>query len=163
MPIRICRAYALGLAAAALWFVAACAPGTAVRPEQSSAAGPPEASIERAERALAARDYPAAARAYREAAQRSDDETVAEQATRTAFDNHQLREAALAADRWLELNPTSENARRYAGITALKLHRLDDAEKHFVSLLDTVYISPAAGFLALAPVVSGEAVPADVM
>ena len=163
MPIRICRAFALGPAVAALWFVTACAPGSATRPDHATEPGPPEASIERAEKALAERDYPAAARAYREAAQRSDDETVAEQATRTAFDHHQLREAALAADRWLELNPTSENARRYAGIAALKLHRLDDAEKHFASLLDTVYISPAAGFLALAPVVSGEAVPADVM
>jgi tetratricopeptide (TPR) repeat protein len=163
MPIRICRACALGLAAASLWFVAACTPGTAVRYEQAASAGQPEVLIGRAEKALAEHDYPAAARAYREAAQRSDDEAIAEQATRMAFDHHQLREASLAADRWLELNPTSENARRYAGITALKLHRLDTAEEHFASLLDTVYISPAAGFLALAPVLGGEAVPADVM
>ena len=61
-------------------------------------------------------------------------------------------------DRWLELNPTSEQAQRYAGVAALKLHRLDEAEKHFASLLDTVYISPAAGFLALLPVIGGEAV-----
>ena len=64
MPIRICRACALGLAAASLWFVAACTSGTAVRSEQAASAGPPEASIERAEKALAERDYPAAARAY---------------------------------------------------------------------------------------------------
>ena len=91
MPIRICRACALGLAAASLWFVAACTSGTAVRSEQAASAGPPEASIERAEKALSERDYPAAARAYREAAQRADDEAFAEQATRMAFDNHQLR------------------------------------------------------------------------
>ena len=73
---------------------------------------------------------------------------MAEQATRAAFDQSQLQEAALSARRWLEINPTSENAHRYAGITALKLHRLDEAENQFGYLLDTIYISPAAGFLA---------------
>ncbi|HET9692850.1 MAG TPA: tetratricopeptide repeat protein, partial [Steroidobacteraceae bacterium] len=122
-----------------------------------------EAALQAAEEALERREYPRAAKAYGEAAQRSDDETVAEQATRLSFDHHQLKEAALAAERWLQLNPTSENARRYAGVAALKLHRIDEAEKHFASLLETVYLSPAAGFLALPPVVSGEGSPADVM
>jgi tetratricopeptide (TPR) repeat protein len=162
MPIRICRASALGAALFASWFLAACAPSGGARPD-ATAPATAEAALEAAEAALARREYPAAARAYREAAQRSDDETVAEQATRVAFDHHQLREAARAAERWLELNPTSENARRYAGIVALKLHRLDAAEQRFAGLLETVYISPAAGFLALAPVVSGEAAAADVM
>ena len=49
------------------------------------------------------------------------------------------------------------------GITALKLHRLDVAEKHFGHLLDTIYISPAAGFLALLPVIADEGVATDVM
>ncbi len=89
--------------------------------------------------------------------------SIAEQATRAAFDHTQLREAALAAGRWLEINPTSENAHRYAGIAALKLHRLDDAEAQFGYLLDTVYISPAAGFLALLPVIGDEGVATDVM
>jgi tetratricopeptide (TPR) repeat protein len=119
--------------------------------------------IAAAEAALQQGRLPAAARAYREAAQRSDDEQVAEQATRMAFDHQQLREAALAAERWLALNPTSENAHRYAGIAALKLHRLDEAERQFASLLETVYISPGAGFLSLAPVISDEGVPTDVM
>ncbi|HET7203622.1 MAG TPA: tetratricopeptide repeat protein [Steroidobacteraceae bacterium] len=163
MPIRICRASALGLAIGASWFLAACAPSSDTRPDGPAASLTPEAQLEAAEDALERRDYPAAAQGYREAAQRSDDETVAEQATRVAFDHHQLRQAALAAERWLQLNPTSENARRYAGVVALKLHRLDEAEKQFASLLETVYISPAAGFLALAPVVSGEAAPADLM
>jgi len=112
--------------------------------------------------ALARGDLPGAARAYRRAAQASDDEQVAEQATRNAFGNFQLKEAALSADRWLELNPTSEEARRFAGISALALHRLDDAEKQFADLVDTVYISPAAGYLALFPVISGEGTATDV-
>jgi tetratricopeptide (TPR) repeat protein len=115
----------------------------------------PEARLAEAEAAFDRGDYPAGARMYREAAQRSDDEMIAEQATRAAFDHTQLQEAALAAGRWLEINPTSENAHRYAGIAALKLHRLDDAEAQFSYLLDTVYISPAAGFLALLPVIEG--------
>jgi tetratricopeptide (TPR) repeat protein len=80
-----------------------------------------------------------------------------------AFDHYQLKEASLAAERWLFLNPTSENAHRYAGITALKLHRLDKAEEQFTSLLDSVYLSPAAGYLALLPVIGDEGVPTDVM
>lgn len=163
MPIRICRVFGCGLSAALLWFLAGCAPTGAVLAPEPDAGVAAETLLGDASAALQRGEYPAAARALRLAAQRSDDEAVAEQATRTAFDHHQIREAALAATRWLELNPTSENARRYAGLAALKLHRLDEAEGHFASLLDTVYISPAAGFLALGPVIGGEAVPSDVM
>jgi tetratricopeptide (TPR) repeat protein len=163
MPIRISRPAACGLAATALWFVTACAPTAQVRTDEPAAPGAGASALETAEAARERGDFPVAARTYRAEADRTDDETVAEEATRFAFEHQQLREASLAAERWLQLNPTSENARRYAGIAALKLHRLDEAEKHFASLLETVYISPAAGFLALAPVLSGEAVPADVM
>lgn len=163
MPIRICRVFRCGLWAAPLWFLAACAPTGAVRAPDHAPAVAVETVLADAEAALQRGDFPAAAKAYREGAQRSEDETIAEQATRVAFENRQLKEAALAAERWLQLNPTSENARRYAGLAALKLHRLDDAERHFASLLDTVYISPAAGYLALAPVIGGETTPADVM
>ncbi len=163
MPIRISRACACGLAVASLWFVAACAPTATVQNPDPPPGATSESLIAAAEAALQQGRLPEAARAYREAAQRSDDEQVAEQATRMAFDNHQLREAARAAERWLEINPTSENAHRYAGIAALKLHRLDEAERQFANLLETVYISPGAGFLALAPVIGGEGVPTDVM
>lgn len=163
MPIRISRACACGLAVASLWFVAACAPTAPILTPDPAPGVTPEAMIAAADAALQQGRLPEAARAYREAAQRSEDEQVAEQATRMAFDHHQLRQAALAAERWLVLNPTSENAHRYAGITALRLHRLDEAERQFASLLETVYISPAAGFLALAPVISDEGVPTDVM
>src|SRR6188768_1332638 len=67
-----------------------------------------------------------------------------------------------AAARWLELNPTSEQARRHAGVAALQLHRLDAADAHFAVLLETAYLSPAAGFLALYPVIADEGTPADV-
>jgi tetratricopeptide (TPR) repeat protein len=122
----------------------------------------PAALLADGDAALERGDLPEAARAYRRAAELSDDENVAEQATRVAFDNHQLQETARAADRWLQLNPTSEQAHRYAGVAALRLHRLDYAEQHFSTLLDSAYISPAAGYLALLPIVSDEGSPTDV-
>jgi len=123
---------------------------------------PPEALLADGDAALERNELPEAARAYRMAAEASDDEAVAEQATRAAFDHFQMREASLAAERWLVLNPTSEEARRYAGVTALALHRLDVAEQHFAELLGSAYISPAAGFLALLPVVSDHGTAPDV-
>jgi tetratricopeptide (TPR) repeat protein len=163
MPIRICRASCSALGAIALGLLAACAATPPVGAGLAEATQAPTARLADAETAFQRGDYPAGARIYREAAEASDDESVAEQATRAAFDHSQLREASLAAARWLELNPTSENAHRYAGITALKLHQLDAAEGQFAYLLETIYISPAAGFLALLPVIGDEGVATDVM
>jgi tetratricopeptide (TPR) repeat protein len=163
MPIRIIRAIRSAIGAIFLGLLAACAATNPAGPGDVADSLPPEAGLAEAEAAFDQGEYPAGARIYREAAQRSDDEMIAEQATRAAFDHTQLREAALAADRWLEINPTSENAHRYAGIVALKLHRLDDAEAQFAFLLDTVYVSPAAGFLALLPVIGDEGVSTDVL
>lgn len=143
--------------------LAACAglPGGGAAPEGARKA--PEVLLADGDGALERNELPEAARAYRLAAEASDDEAIAEQATRTAFDHSQMREAALAADRWLALNPTSEQARRYAGVAALELHRLDVAEEHFAQLLASgAYISPAAGFLALLPVVSEHGTAPDV-
>jgi tetratricopeptide (TPR) repeat protein len=163
MPISISRACRSAPGAILLSFLAACGATGPTREGEPVAVAAPEASLGEAEAAFERGDYPAGAKIYREAAQQSDDESVAEQATRAAFDQSQLQEAALSARRWLELNPTSENAHRYAGIIALKLHRLDEAENQFGYLLDTIYISPAAGFLALLPVIGDEGVATDVM
>ena len=148
-------------ACAVLLLLAGCGPSAEVRPEGTVPADP-ETLLADADAALERGDLPQAAAAYRRAAEGSNDETVAEQATRVAFDNFQLQQAALAAERWLTLNPSSEQAHRYAGVTALRLHRLDKAEAEFAELIDTAYISPAAGFLALLPVIAGEGIPTDV-
>lgn len=150
------------LVIAVLAALTACAglPGAARVAED--AAKTPEAWLADADAALERSELPEAARAYRKAAEASEDEAVAEQATRTAFEHSQMREAALAADRWLVLNSTSEQARRYAGVAALELHRLDVAEEHFAQLIATAYISPAAGFLALLPVVADHGTAPDV-
>ena len=163
MPIRISRALSSAFGAVAIGLIAACAGTPPAGEGQSGTPATAGATQSAAEAAFDRGDYPAGARIYRELAQGSDDEAVAEQATRAAFDHTQLREAGLAAARWLELNPTSENAHRYAGIVALKLHRLDQAEQQFAYLLETIYISPAAGFLALLPVISDEGTSTDVM
>jgi tetratricopeptide (TPR) repeat protein len=122
----------------------------------------PAALLAEGDAALEVGDLPAAARAYRLAAEASDDEAVAEQASRVAFDNYQLTDALLSAERWLQINPSSEQAERYAGVAALALHRLDAAESHFSTLVETAYVSPAAGFLALLPVIMDEATAPDV-
>jgi tetratricopeptide (TPR) repeat protein len=147
---------------AVLAALAACAGLPDGRESAGEVAKAPEALLADADAALERNELPEAARAYRQAAEASDDEAIAEQATRTAFDHSQLREAALAAERWLALNPTSEQARRYAGVAALELHRLDDAEEHFAQLIASAYISPAAGFLALLPVVADHGTAPDV-
>jgi tetratricopeptide (TPR) repeat protein len=122
----------------------------------------PEVLLAEGDAALEREDLPAAARAYRLAAAASDDEAIAEQASRFAFDNYQLSDAQLSAERWLQINPSSEQAERYAGVAALALHRIDVAEAHFRTLVETAYVSPAAGFLALLPVIMDEATPPDV-
>jgi tetratricopeptide (TPR) repeat protein len=147
---------------AGLVLLAACA---ATPTDRNDAAAPnldPEALLANGDAALERNELPEAALSYRRAADASDDEMVAEQATRAAFDHSQMQQAALAAERWLVLNPTSEQARRYAGVAALELHRLDTAESHFAALLETSYLSPAAGFLALLPVVIDHGTPPDV-
>jgi tetratricopeptide (TPR) repeat protein len=151
-----------GIVAAALLVLAACA----AAPERGATTTPravePESLLAEGDAALGRGELPEAARAYRLAAEASGDETVAEQATRVAFENFQFGEAARSADRWLALNPTTEQGRRYAGIAALELHRLDAAEAHFTPLLETAYVSPAAGFLALLPVIVDEGSAPDV-
>jgi tetratricopeptide (TPR) repeat protein len=147
---------------AGLVLLAACAATPGARNGSDTTNLDPEALLANGDAALERNELPEAALSYRRAAEASDDEMVAEQATRAAFDHSQMHEAALAAERWLVLNPTSEQARRYAGVAALELHRLDTAEGHFASLLETSYLSPAAGFLALLPVVIDHGTPPDV-
>ncbi len=105
MPIRISAAFLRVGLVATLFSVSACGPTAGVRDGDAAAAAPGETLLGDADAALERGDYPAAARAYRESAQESDDETDAEQATRVAFDSFQFQEATLAARRWLELNP----------------------------------------------------------
>lgn len=116
----------------------------------------PNALVLGAEVALQRNQYREAARAYVRAAQLASDEQLAEQATRVAYEHHQWTLVLTAAERWLELNQTNEEARRFAGFAALHLYQIDRAAEHLGFLLDTAFINPQAGFLALLPQLSEE-------
>lgn len=119
----------------------------------------PDALVLGAEVALQRGRYLEASRAYVRAAQASEDETVAEQAARLAYEHEQWTPVRAAADRWLELNPTNEEARRFAAFAALHLYHIDVAAEHLGVLLNTAFINPQAGFLALLPQLADETSP----
>jgi tetratricopeptide (TPR) repeat protein len=111
----------------------------------------PNTLILGAEMALQRKQYLLATQALAAATAASDDEQLAEHATRVAFEHHQNSYVLTSAHRWLEINSTSEEARRFAGVAALRLYRIDDAATNFEALLRSAYISPQAGFVALLP------------
>lgn len=122
----------------------------------------PNALVLGAEVALQRGQYREASQAYLRAAQGTEDEELAEQAARVAYENRQWTLAQTAAERWLQLNHTNEEARRFAAFAALHLYRIDPAAEHLGVLLDTAFINPPAGFLALLPQLADEATPAAV-
>ena len=80
--------------------------------------------------ALQRGQYLEASQAYLRAAQASNDEELAEQATRVAHEHRQWTVVQAAAERWLELNHTNEEARRFAAFAALHLYRINTAAEH---------------------------------
>jgi tetratricopeptide (TPR) repeat protein len=109
-----------------------------------------------AERALARAEWPSAARQYACATLRSDDVALAERATRTAYDNHQLVHAVSGAKRWLELAPDNEVARRYLATGLLRLYDDNAASQQFAVLLNTSYQDHARGYMALLGILAEE-------
>jgi tetratricopeptide (TPR) repeat protein len=119
----------------------------------------PNALVLGAEVALQRGAFLEACRAYVKASQGAEDQALAEQATRVAFEHHQWSLVLTAAERWLQLNQTDEEARRFAAFAALHLYRIDAAAEHLGALLDTAFINPQAGFLALLPQLAEEGSP----
>ncbi len=141
--------------------LAGCAStGGSASAESETVPDDPNALILGAEVALQRGQYLEASRAYVRAAQNARDETLAEQATKIAFEHHQWTLVLAGAERWLELNQTNEEARRYAAFAALHLYQIDRAAEHLAILLDTAFINPPAGFLALLPQLGDEGSPA---
>jgi tetratricopeptide (TPR) repeat protein len=150
------RLLTLMLASALL--VAGCAAPKS-RPDSAATAElptDPNALILGAEVALQRKQYLDACRAYVRAAELSQDESLAEQATRVAYEYNQWTLVMAAGQRWLTLNPTSEDARRFVGAGALHLYKIDEAATQFKALIDSAFISPKAGFLQLLPQIIGE-------
>lgn len=122
----------------------------------------PNALVLGAEVALQRNQYLEASRAYVRAAQLANDESLAEQATRVAYEHHQWTLVLAGAERWLQLNHTNEEARRFAAFASLHLYQIDRAAEHLGFLLDSAFINPQAGFLALLPQLGDEGTPAGV-
>ncbi len=108
-----------------------------------------------AEIALQRGDSLAAATEYLAATRASPDVSLAEQATKIAFDNDQQSIAIDAARRWLELDSASVPAHRYLAVTALRLYRLDEATENFEPVLAS-YPTPAEGFMDLSNTLGSE-------
>ena len=65
----------------------------------------------------------------------------ATRAARVAFEHQQWTLVVEAADHWLQLNQTSEEAHRFAAFAALHLYKIDVAAEHLGVLLDTARIA----------------------
>jgi len=117
----------------------------------------PNALVLGAEVALQRGQYREAAMAYVRAATAASDEELCGQAARVAFEHQQWTLVLEAANHWLQLNQTSEEAHRFAAFGALHLYEIDVAAEHLAMLLDTAFINPQAGFLQLLPQISDEA------
>jgi len=125
-------------------------------PAEESLPTDPNALVLGAEVALQRGSYLEACQAYVRAAQLAKDVDLAEQATRVSYEHHQWSLVLAAAQRWLELNQTDEEARRFAAFAALHLYRIDTAAEHVEFLLNTAFINPQAGFLAILPQLAEE-------
>lgn len=149
------------IAAVLLTSVLAACSTSGTRREQAAENLPadPNALVLGAEMALQRGQYLEASQAYLRAAQASNDEELAEQATRVAHEHSQWTVVQAAAERWLELNHTNEEARRFAAFASLHLYRINTATEHLGTLLDTAFINPQAGFLALLPQLASEGTP----
>lgn len=141
--------------------IAACTAPGGSKPDTAAEnlPGDPNALVLGAEMALQRGQYLEASQAYLRAAQAANDEELAEQATRVAHEHRQWTIVQAAAERWLELNHTNEEARRFAAFAALHLYRINTATEHLSTLLDTAFINPQAGFLALLPQLAEEGTP----
>jgi len=89
-----------------------------------------------AEIALHADDYLTAVSEYRKAAESSDSADIARQATRLAFDFGFNDEAVLAAKRWRDLAPDSDDALLHLAQISLRRGELRAARRHFTTLIE---------------------------
>ena len=131
--------------------IAACASTPKQPTAQADAPRDGNALLMGAEIALQKKEYLESARLFAAATRASDDERLAERATSSAYENFQSTYVLKSAERWLEINVSSEEAHRYAGFAALRLYQINTAVEHFEALLQSAFISPAAGFMSLAP------------
>lgn len=108
------------------------------------------------ENALQAGDYLQAAIEYRKAAQLSDNVEVARKATQIGIRLGFNKEALLAAKRWLELEPDSDEASVFYAQLQLRVGNIKAARRAIEELIDTGDGQDDRRLLSLLPVLSEE-------
>ena len=109
-----------------------------------------------AEEALKSQDYQLAAREYRLAAEASENADIARQATQVAYSYGLNDDALLAARRWAELAPESDEALIYLAQLYLRTGEIRESRKYFERLLEKGDDPVDERLLALVPVLSRE-------
>lgn len=109
-----------------------------------------------AEAALQNGDYLEAARAFRAAAENGDSVDTARRATRVASSFGFNEDALGSAERWLELEPGSDEALFHKARLELRLGKLKAARKSYVRLLERGDGPPEQGLLSLVAVFADE-------
>ncbi|MFO7285919.1 MAG: tetratricopeptide repeat protein [Gammaproteobacteria bacterium] len=94
-----------------------------------------DTSALRGEIALAADRLEEAARHFLDAARLAEDPSLAERATRIAYDSGQQDLGLEAARRWLELAPQDPRGHWFAGIFEVRFGRIADATGHFTAFV----------------------------
>jgi len=135
--------------AACTIFVALALTGTSFAQSEDEATNSASDHLLQAEIALHDDNYIKAVREYRIAAELSDSIEIARQATRLAFDLGFNDEARLAAQRWRELEPDSDEALIHLGQIQLRRGNARDARRHFKLLIERGDEDPEARLMSL--------------
>jgi tetratricopeptide (TPR) repeat protein len=115
-----------------------------------------EQHLAEAEAALRDDDYLTAATELRKAAELGDDAQLAQRATRTAFGFRFDEEALRSANRWLELDEESDEARVYIAQLQLRLGDIKKARHSFEALMASGEEPGGQQLLSLLPLFAEE-------
>jgi len=129
-----------------------------VLPSQGSAEDSDAISehIAAAEDALNNHDYWRAASQYRQAAELSDDASIAKQATRFAYNYGINRDARASAERWIDIDDSSDEALLYLALIDLRDGNIRHSRGNFQKLLDRGDIPADERLVNLLPFLSEE-------
>jgi tetratricopeptide (TPR) repeat protein len=109
-----------------------------------------------AEEALKTNQYQTAAAEYRLAAELSDDVEVARTATQVAYSYGFNDDAVRSAERWVELEPDSDEALLYVAQLYLRTGEIRDSRRSFEKLLEKGEQPVDESLLRLIPVLARE-------
>lgn len=145
-------------ATCAVWLVASAFVMAFVLPSQGFAEDSDAISehIAAAEDALNNHDYWRAASQYRQAAELSDDASIAKQATRFAYNYGINRDARASAERWIDIDDSSDEALLYLALIDLRDGNIRHSRGNFQKLLDRGDIPADERLVNLLPFLSEE-------